>query len=191
MSADSQQSRPSGAMPARLPETELQRLAALHESCVLDTPAEPAFDDLTALASMICGAPMALVSLVDRDRQWFKSRVGVEVQETPRDLSFCAHALLEPEHVFEISDTGKDARFVGREIRRRIAGGPRSVAVTANAMGGDDQRCFEAGMDDYSRKPIDLRERVDALTRTEPNRAQTQPGARPLLPSHPFAPSRR
>ena len=113
MSPDSLKSPPLGPVPARLPSTEAQRLKALHESGVLDTPPEPAFDDLTQLASTICGTPMALVSLVDRDRQWFKSRVGVDLEQTPRDVSFCAHALLEPDHVFEVPDTAVDARFAG------------------------------------------------------------------------------
>ena len=82
---------------APLPSTETQRLAALHGTSLLDTPAEPSFDDLTRLASQICGTPMAVISLVDQDRQWFKSRVGVEATETPRDIAFCAHTILNTE----------------------------------------------------------------------------------------------
>jgi anti-sigma regulatory factor (Ser/Thr protein kinase) len=89
---------------------EADRLKALHQYKILDTDPEQAFDDLTLIASQICGAPIALISLVDEDRQWFKSRVGVEVQETSRSVSFCAHAI-QQQGVFTVPDTLNDARF--------------------------------------------------------------------------------
>ena len=86
-------------MRARIPENEDQRLAALQEYAVLDTGAEQAYDDITMLAAYICDVPMAMMTLVDEDRQWFKSKVGLPFTQTPRDASFCAHAILEPAQV--------------------------------------------------------------------------------------------
>jgi hypothetical protein len=77
---------------------------------ILDTVPEEVFDELTCLASLICGAPMALITLVDEDRQWFKSKVGVTINETGRDVSLCTHAILQKE-LFIIPDTTLDDRF--------------------------------------------------------------------------------
>lgn len=77
---------------------------------VLDTPPESAFDDITALAAAITGAPTALLSLVDAERQWFKSIVNFPVRETSRDVSFCAHAILAP-HTLVVPDATMDERF--------------------------------------------------------------------------------
>ena len=98
-------------MPAPLPENESERLQALRSYAILDTLAETAYDDLTQLAAYVCAAPIALVSLVDESRQWFKSRVGLEAPETHRDLAFCAHAILVPEDLFEVQDARLDPRF--------------------------------------------------------------------------------
>ena len=89
---------------------EAGRLNALRQYKILDTKPEQAFDDLTLIASQICGVPIALISLVDEDRQWFKSRVGVEVQETSRSVSFCAHAIHQ-QGIFTVADASNDARF--------------------------------------------------------------------------------
>ena len=100
---------------------EAARLQALHRYRILDTDPERNFDDLTALASQICGTPMALISLVDADRQWFKSRVGFPLVETSRAVSFCAHAIVTRD-IFVVPDALDDARF--RE-HPYVTGGPR------------------------------------------------------------------
>lgn len=94
---------------------EPARLAALHRYDVLDTPPEAEYDDLTRLASQICGTPIALISLVDAGRQWFKSRVGIEITETPREVAFCAYTILGTS-IFEVPDTLEDARFADHPL---------------------------------------------------------------------------
>jgi PAS domain S-box-containing protein len=101
--------------------SEEGRLAVLRDFAVLDTPTEREFDDLTALAATICDVPMALVSLVDRDRQWFKSRVGLEVTETPRTDSFCAHAIAGGDDVMVVPDAPADPRFADNAL---VTGAP-------------------------------------------------------------------
>lgn len=93
-----------------IPLDEGVRLKALRSLDVLDTPSEERFDRLTRLAKRMFDVPIALVSLVDENRQWFKSCTGLNVSETPRDISFCGHAILENE-IFIIPDTIKDERF--------------------------------------------------------------------------------
>ena len=95
---------------APLPPDEEQRLATLHRLGILDTPEEQRFDRLTRLAAGILRVPVALVSLVDRDRQWFKSAHGVEVRQTPRESSFCAHAVAARE-LLVVPDALADNRF--------------------------------------------------------------------------------
>src|SRR5438552_153697 len=97
-------------MRAPLPKNEKKRLKVLWEYGVLDTVPEEVFDDLTELAARICEAPIALITLVDEDRQWFKSKVGVSVNETSREISFCAHAINQPE-LFIVPDATQDQRF--------------------------------------------------------------------------------
>ena len=100
---------------ATIPANEEQRLAELYRYDILDTEVEAEFDDFTQLAAQICGVPIALVTLIDKDRQWFKSRVGLDVTQTARDISFCGHAVLG-EGVFEIRDAAHDPRFVDNPL---------------------------------------------------------------------------
>lgn len=96
---------------ASLPENERERLAALYEYDILDTPRDPLFDSLTALAAQVCDAPVALFSLIDRHRQWLKSNHGLAgIPQTPREAAFCAHTVLGGE-ILEVADTRQDARF--------------------------------------------------------------------------------
>ncbi len=107
--------------PADLPADEQQRLRALRDLDILDSEPEEAFEDLTALAAQIIGVPVALVSLVDAERQWFKSRRGVDLAQTPRAWSFCAHAILG-DGLMEVEDTHVDPRFAGNPL---VVGEPR------------------------------------------------------------------
>ena len=98
-----------------IPLNEHARLRVLHEVGVLDTPPEEAFDSAVRQAANICKAPIALISLVDRDRQWFKARAGLETQEMPRCTSFCTHAILGSQ-LFEVMDARTDARFADNPL---------------------------------------------------------------------------
>ncbi|MEP7121900.1 MAG: PAS domain S-box protein [Byssovorax sp.] len=120
-------------MRAPLPENEPARLAALDACAILDTSPEEVFTELAAAAAYGCGVGIGLISLVDRDRQWFKAALGVSAKETPRDVAFCAHAILTPD-LFEIPDARLDPRFcdnpfvVGELGVRFYAGAPIELA---------------------------------------------------------------
>lgn len=120
-------------VPAKKPENESQRLKRLQALMVLDTAPEPLFDEITKLASDICGTPIALISLIDENRQWFKSNIGLEgATETNRDIAFCSHAILQ-EQVFEVPDASSDKRFKNNPLVTQVpniqfyAGAPISL----------------------------------------------------------------
>ena len=120
--------------------TEAARLAELHSYDILDTSPERAYDDITYLASQICDTPIALVSLVDADRQWFKSRVGLDTSETDRRIAFCGHAIVDSNRLFVVDDATEDERFadnplvVGDPEIRFYAGAPITTAA-GNTLG--------------------------------------------------------
>jgi len=122
-----------------IPENEAERLNTLRGYEILDTHPEDRFDDLTKLAALICNAPISLISLVDEDRQWFKSKTGLEVCQTPREDAFCAHAILSPE-LFLVSDATQDPRFATNplvlgELHVRFYAGAPLTAPNGHHLG--------------------------------------------------------
>jgi GAF domain-containing protein len=126
-------------MIAPLPPDEKKRLKVLWQYEVLDTVPEEVFDDLTELAARICEAPIALISLVDEKRQWFKSKVGTTVSETSRDVSFCAYAITQND-LFIVPDATQDERFADNPLvtsdpKIRFYAGAPLITPDGHALG--------------------------------------------------------
>jgi GAF domain-containing protein len=124
---------------APLPPNENERLDALRAYHILDSDCDARYDDVTELASYICQTPIALVTLIDQSRQWFKSHKGIEVKETPRDLAFCAHAILQTEP-FIVRDAAAHPDFadhpaVTGEMQVRFYAGVPLIASSGHALG--------------------------------------------------------
>jgi diguanylate cyclase (GGDEF)-like protein len=117
-------------MPAApLPANEAERLAALRSLCLLDTPAEERFDSFARLARAVADTPIAVFTMVEEHRQWFKARAGIDASETPRSVSFCAHAILDPASVLLVEDARRDPRFADNPL----VTGPPSIRFYAGA----------------------------------------------------------
>ena len=123
-----------------IPDNEATRLRVLADYNIMDTLSEQAFDDFAKLASSICGTPIALITLLDEQRQWFKANYGLDVSETPRSQAFCAHAIMDPSDVMTVEDATVDQRFAtnplvtGDPNIRFYAGAPL-VTPTGEALG--------------------------------------------------------
>lgn len=127
------------ATPRPMQGNDAARVAALQKYDILDSEPEKAFDDLALLASYVCKTPIALISLVDEDRQWFKAKVGVSISETPRDIAFCSLAIQQPD-VFVVPDTLQDERFrnnplVVSDPRIRFYAGAPLISEEGFALG--------------------------------------------------------
>jgi two-component sensor histidine kinase len=107
-----------------IPANEDKRLENLYSYCILDTDPENDFDGITHLASELFDVPVCVISIVDKDRQWFKSKVGLDVSETPRSISFCAHAINNPSHTTVVPNANEDPRFMGNPL---VVGEPHVV----------------------------------------------------------------
>ena len=159
---------------------EAGRLAALRRYRILDTEPEQAFDDLALLAAQICGTPIALISLVDADRQWFKARVGVSLAETSRNVAFCAHAITQAD-LFVVPDALADARFrenplVLSDPRIRFYVGAPLITPDDHALGTicaldhvprtltPEQRAALAALGRQVVALLELRKNLDALS---------------------------
>jgi len=101
--------------PAPIPDDEADRLQALQQLLLLDTPSDERYDRVVRFAAEQLDMPVALVSLIDGRRQWFKARLGMEAPETPRDISFCGHAIMAPE-LFVVEDASRDPRFADNPL---------------------------------------------------------------------------
>ncbi len=120
---------------ATLPFNEKERLSVVKSYDILDSLPEQDYDDLTSLASEICQTPISLISLIDDQRQWFKSSHGIEVYETPRDSAFCSHTILNPKEVLMVPDLREDERFARNPF---VTGDPAAVFYAGVPLVNED-----------------------------------------------------
>jgi len=126
--------------PTDTADRERARQHTLDRYHALDTLPSTVYDDLVALAAAVCGTPIAVVSLIDRERQWFKARIGLDGHETTRDTAVCDHAIRQPEELLEIPDLVEDTRFSGfpivtGDVKARFYAGMPLVAGSGEALG--------------------------------------------------------
>src|SRR6201994_3643482 len=169
---------------------EARRLKVLWQYDVLDTVPEEVFDDLTELAARICEAPIALISLIDEDRQWFKSKVGISINETSRDISFCAHAIKQTD-LFIIPDATQDKRFANNPLvtsdpQIRFYAGAPLITPDGYALGtlcvidkvprelSSDQKQALRVLARHVMTQLELRRHSGELTRAQKERQQIQ-----------------
>lgn len=177
-------------MKAPLPGTEKKRLKVLWQYDVLDTVPEEVFDDLTELAARICEAPIALITLVDEKRQWFKSRVGLTVKETSRDISFCGHAICQSD-LFIVPDATRDKRFshnplVTADPKIRFYAGAPLITPDGHALGTlcvidkvprqltDDQKQALRVLARHVMTQLELRRHTNELAKAHEHRDEIQ-----------------
>jgi signal transduction histidine kinase len=143
-----------------IPQNDAERVAALRRYCVLDTLAEPAFDRMTRIAQHVLEVPTVLVSLIDSDRQWFKSRIGLDATETPRNISFCGHAIFHRQ-LLVVPNALQDPRFADNPL---VVGPPGiRFYIGAPLINADGFALGTLCAIDYSPRPTPTQDRIDVL----------------------------
>jgi diguanylate cyclase (GGDEF)-like protein/PAS domain S-box-containing protein len=171
-------------MKVPIPANEVDRLKVLQDLQLLDTEPEMELDQLTKLTAQICNTPIALISLIDKEREWFKSNVGFNAKETSRDVAFSAHAIVNPDKIMEVEDTQNDSRFkdnslVVKDPKIRFYAGAPIVTSNGFCLGtlcvldyeprklSENQRYALYLLSEFVVRHIELRETLRNLTKSE------------------------